>query len=93
MSSQPTQQTVRVAVLPPRLPPDMAPPTGLGPSDNFNWDERLNWLHNETIDGDKDTSRRKSILGKVGYTRERKKRHDTPPFLMREVPYGGSDVV
>lgn len=91
MSGEPTQSTVRVAVLPPRLPPDTAPPSGVGGSASFNWDERLNWMHNENIDGDKKTSsRRKSLLGKAGPTRERKKRYDTPPFLMREIPYGKS---
>lgn len=88
---------VSVAVLPPRLPAGMAPPTGTGPADAMPWDERLNWSHNEALpstatkaDGSPEvqTERRKSFLKRAGLTTERVKRNpDTPPFTFRQIPY------
>ena len=83
----PVQDVVKVAVLPARLPADMAPPTGLGPAMAISWDERVNWRHNESIDSAKD-QKPKSIWKKAGFTRDRKARNeDLPPFTFREVPY------
>jgi len=83
----PVQQMVKVAVIPPRLPPNMAPPTGLGASDCISWDESLNWQHNnKSID--EEVSKQKRFMRKTGLTTQRKKRHeDIPNFTFREVPY------
>lgn len=87
-SGPPTQEFVTVAVLPPRLPADVAPPTDLGPADVFSWDESVNWRHNEKIDKpeDKPTGAKKWIK-KAGLTTKRKSASDKPPFIMRQVPY------
>lgn len=83
----PVQKTVKVAVMPPRLPPGMAPPTRVGAADVFSWDEPLNWSHNEKIRDDK-TPPKKDFFGKIGLTTERKKANpNTPNFTFREVPY------
>lgn len=87
-SGPPTQHMVSVAVLPPRLLPGMAPPTGLGPAEAFNWDESLSWQHNEPIKAEEETSRRKSFFRKAGITTQRKKANpDLPQFVLRQVPY------
>jgi hypothetical protein len=86
-SAPPTQETVSVAVLPPRLKANMAPPTGLGPADAFNWDESLNWTHNQPIE-EPEPSRRKSFFRKAGLTTKRQKANpDVPPFVLRQVSY------
>lgn len=79
---------VSVAVLPPRLPPGMAPPSGLGAAGTMNWDERVNWSHNEPIDKPENPSKAKKFLRKSGLTTQRAKANpDLPPFTMRQVPY------
>lgn len=86
----PVQKTVKVKVLPPRLPPGMAPPTGLCPADAMAWDESIHWRHNESVDADKDKTDSKvtSWRRKAGLTTKRKAAHEKlPPFIFREVPY------
>lgn len=86
-SGAPTQQYVSVAVLPPRLAQGVAPPSGIAAADCFNWDERLNWTHNEPIAKENKPEKR-SFLKRAGLTTERKKRNeDVPPFQFRQVPY------
>lgn len=88
-SSEPTMKLVSVAVLPPRLPPGMAPPTGIGAADAFSWDESVNWQHNSSIQQEEPT-RRKSFMRKIGLTTQRKRageEDDLPPFIFRQVPY------
>jgi hypothetical protein len=83
-----TMKTVTVAVLPPRLPAGMGLPTGLGMADAFSWDESINWSHNKPLPKEGEPERKKSFLKKIGLTTERQKANpDTPPFMMREVPY------
>ena len=80
---------VSCAVLPPRLPAGMAPPTGIGASECISWDEGINWQHNEPIN-EKEPGRRKSLFRKVGITTQRKRageEDDLPPFIMRQIPY------
>ncbi|KIW78349.1 hypothetical protein Z517_08184 [Fonsecaea pedrosoi CBS 271.37] len=80
---------VSCAVLPPRLPAGMAPPTGIGASEAFSYDEALNWEHNKAV-REEEPSRRKSLFRKVGLTTQRKRRDsedDLPPFVMRQIPY------
>lgn len=85
-SGPPTMEMVKVAVLPPRLPKGMAPPTRVGAADIFAWDEAINWQHNDSIN-EEEPGRRKSFMRKVGLTTQRKRLHeDLPPFMMREVP-------
>lgn len=86
MSGPPTQEMVKVAVLPPRLPADMGAPTGLGPAEAFSWDESLNWRHNEKIDQPQPTNSKK-FLRTIGLTTQRKASREGPPFIFREVPY------
>lgn len=93
-SEPPLQQMVSCAVLPPKLPAGMAPPTGVGAAEAFGWDEALNYQHNNPIAPNtgggsaQDTPRRKSFLKKMGLTGERTKLHDDmPPFIMRQIPY------
>lgn len=87
-SGPPTQEFVTVAVLPPRLPPGMAPPTGLGPADVFSWDERVNWVHNDKLDTPENAPKgAKKWFKKAGLTTQRKKATDLPPFIHRQVPY------
>lgn len=80
---------VKVAVLPPRLPEGMAPPTGVGAAEAFSWNERLQWRHNEKIDQpERKVSATKSFMRKAGITTQRKARNEElPPFTFREVPY------
>jgi hypothetical protein len=88
-SSEPIMKTVTVAVLPPRLPSGMAPPTGIGTADCFSWDEAVNWQHNDPATQE-EPGRRKSFMRKVGLTTQRKRAgedDDLPPFVMRQVPY------
>lgn len=88
-SAEPTVKMVSCAVLPPRLPQGMAPPTGVGMADTFNFDEALNWQHNDPIQG-VEPSRRKSFFRKVGLTTQRRRvceEDDLPPFVMRQIPY------
>lgn len=85
-SGPPTQEMVTVAVLPPRLPPDMASPTGVGTADVFAWDEAVNWSHNQKINTN-EAETKKGWLKKIGVTTDRKKATDKPPFIMRKVPY------
>ena len=88
-SAEPSVRMVSVAVLPPRLPPGMAPPTGVGAADTFSWDEAVNWQHNDAAK-EQEPSRRKSFLREVGLTTQRKRAvedSDLPPFRMRQVPY------
>ena len=87
-SGPPVRENVTVAVLPPRLPPGMAPPTGVGMADAFNWDEAVNWQHNQPVSNSLESNRRKSFLKRAGLTTERHKRNpDTPPYTFRIVPY------
>lgn len=87
-SGPPTQDFVSVAVLPPRLPPGMAPRTGVGAADVFSWDEAINWQHNEAIEDPDNPARKKSFMQKVGLTGQRKKANEElPPFILKKVPY------
>lgn len=87
-SGPPTQEFVTVAVLPPRLPEGMAPPTGLGPADIFSWDESINWVHNEKIiKPENEPKGAKAWIKKAGLTTQRKKATEMPPFIHRQVPY------
>ncbi|ETN45801.1 uncharacterized protein HMPREF1541_09634 [Cyphellophora europaea CBS 101466] len=87
-SGPPRQQLVSVAVLPPRLSQGFAPPNGIAAADCFNWDERVNWTHNEPIEDPNKPEGKKSLLKRVGLTTDRKKRNeDMPPFQFRQVPY------
>lgn len=87
-SGAPAQEFVTVAVLPPRLPPDMASPTGVGTADAFAWDEAVNWSHNQKINQDQpDPKGPRKWMHKIGVSTERKKANDMPPFIMRKVPY------
>lgn len=89
-SGPPVQKTVRVAVLPPRLPVDMAPPTGVGAAEAISYNESINWRHNERIDTDESKQRRESskLIPSTIFTASRKpKNENTPPFVFREVPY------
>lgn len=86
MSGPPVQELVTVAVLPPRLPSDMAAPTGLGPAEAFSWDESINWSHNQKINQPEPTSSKK-FMRKIGLTTQRQKATDKPPFIFRKVPY------
>jgi hypothetical protein len=87
----PVQQMVSVAVLPPRLNTGFAPPTGIGGSEAMSWDESLNWQHNERIKKGGEEApdgRRKSFMRKAGLTTQRQKVNpDTPPFVLRQIPY------
>ena len=77
-----------MAVLPPHLPPGMAPPTGVGAADCFSWDESINWQHNDPINKEEKVSKRKALFRKAGLTTRRKRRNpDLPPFVLRQVPY------
>lgn len=83
----PVQQMVRVAVVPPRLPANIAPPTGIGASDCFSWDESINWQHNNNST-EEEVSKQKKFMRKAGLTTQRKKRDEhIPNFTFREVPY------
>jgi hypothetical protein len=76
---------VSVAVLPPRLPAGMAPPTGLGAADVFSWDESLNWQHNQPAET---VNQKKGFLRKIGLTTQRQRKNpNAPNFVLREVPY------
>ena len=88
-SGPPVQEVVTVAVLPPRLAPGTAPPTGIAASDAFSWDEAVNWQHNEKLtQGPENLSKAKGLSRKIGFTTQRKKANeDTPPFIFRKVPY------
>jgi len=80
---------VSVAVLPPRLPSGMAPPTGIAAADVVSWDEAINWQHNDNAQ-EETPGRRKSFMRKVGLTTQRKRsveEDDLPPFVMRQIPY------
>lgn len=77
---------VTVAVLPQRLPEDVAPPTGIGAAAAFDWDERVNWVHNERLDKPEATGSKK-WMRKAGLTSQRKKANDKPPFIFRKIPY------
>ncbi|KIW73302.1 hypothetical protein PV04_01433 [Phialophora macrospora] len=88
-SAPPSVRMVSCAVLPPRLPPGMAPPTNIGASGAIGFDEALNWQHNDSVQ-EQDPSRRKSLFRKVGITTQRKRvnaEDDLPPFVMRQIPY------
>jgi hypothetical protein len=87
-AAAPIQKEVTVAVLPPRLPSGMAPPTGVGAADVFSWDESINWKHNEPLPQEGAPEKEKSFRKKIGLTASREKAHaDTPPFMMRTVSY------
>lgn len=88
-SGPPVQETVTVAVLPPRMAPGQAPPTGIAASEAISWDEAVNWQHNEKLNQVPETmSKGRSISRKVGFTTQRKKANaDAPPFIFRKVPY------
>ena len=55
----------------------------------ISFDERINWSHNEPIDKDPEpVSKTKKFLRKAGATTQRSKANpDTPPFILRQVPY------
>lgn len=82
---------VSVAVLPPRFAQGIAPPSGVQAAECFNWDERVNWTHNEPIADESQSGedgKKKSFRKRIGLTTERKKRNeDLPPFQFRQVPY------
>lgn len=93
----PAVRTVSCAVLPPRLPQGMAPPTGAGAGGVLGYDDRLNWAHNEPCaiqEQKQEPVRRKSLLRKLGLTTPRE-RHaaavaaadDGPPFVMQQIAY------
>src|SRR5689334_9914604 len=85
-SDAPTMQMVSVAVLPPRFAQGMAPPSGVAAAECFNWDERINWTHNEPVEKPTDAPRKKSLLGRMGVSTARAKRNeDAPPFQFRQV--------
>ena len=87
-SGPPVVDNVTVAVLPPRLPPGMAPPTGVGMADVFGWDESVNWQLNQPVSESPEPSRRKSFLKRAGLTTDRQRRNpDIPPYMFRVVPY------
>ena len=97
-SSAPAMQFVTVGVLPPRLPPGMAPPTGLGMADAFGWDESINWKHNLPIaqaeaeaEAQTERQRRRSSLflnkRTLSTSRTTKRNPDSPPFVLRQIPY------
>lgn len=86
VSDPPVMDSVTVAVLPPRLPENVAPRTGIGAADAFNWDERLNWVHNEKVNKPEATDSKK-WMRKAGLTTQRKKATDKPPFIFRQIPY------
>ena len=80
---------VSCAVLPPRLPSGMAPPTGTAVAGAISFDESLNWQHNKAVE-EGPVSRRKSLFRKAGLTTQRKRANeedDLPPFIMRQIPY------
>ena len=86
-SGPPSKDMVSVAVLPPRLNSNLAPPTGLGPAEAFSWDESLNWQHNDPIQ-EKEVSKTRGFLRKTGITTQRKRVNpDLPPFVLRQIPY------
>lgn len=88
LAGPPVQEFVEVAVLPPRLPPNMAAPTGLGPAEAFSWDESVNWIHNNKIDQPQaEKTGVKKLWQKTGVSTRREKHFDTPPFIKRKVPY------
>jgi hypothetical protein len=88
ISGPPAQEFVTVAVLPPRLPENMAAPTGIGTADAFAWDEAINWSHNQPINqNEQEPKGSKKMWKKMGVTTQRKKATDMPPFMMRKVPY------
>ena len=88
ISGPPVMEVITVAVLPPRLPPGVAPPTGLGAADAMAWDERVNWMHNEQIEEQREPTSSKKFLRKAGITTQRKKANaEIPPFVFRKVPY------
>lgn len=84
-----SQRMVSVAVLPPRFAQGIAPPSGIAAAECFNWDERVNWTHNEPVDNKSDgKTEKKSFMKKIGLSTDRKKRNeDLPPFQFRQVPY------
>jgi hypothetical protein len=87
-SAPASQQMVSVAVLPPRFAQGVAPPSGIAAAECFNWDERVNWTHNEPVEKEDDKSEKKSFMKKIGLSTDRKKRNeDLPPFQFRQVPY------
>jgi len=88
-SGPPVQETVTVAVLPPRMAPGQAPPTGIAASEAISWDEAVNWQHNEKLNqGSETMSKGRSFSRKIGFTTQRKKANaDAPPFIFRTVPY------
>ncbi|KIW86747.1 uncharacterized protein Z519_12660 [Cladophialophora bantiana CBS 173.52] len=88
-SAPPSVKMVSCAVLPPRLPAGRAPPTGIGASEAFSFDEALNWEHNNSAH-EEEPSRRRSFFRKVGLTTQCKRsdpEDDLPPFVMRQIPY------
>lgn len=86
-SGPPEVRMVSVAVLPPRLPRGMAPPDLSVIAGAVNWDERINWEHNEPIDKP-EPGKGKSMMRKIGLTTQRERKNsDLPPFRMRQVPY------
>ena len=89
-SGPPVTDMVKVAVLPPRLPEGVAPSSsGIATADMTNWDERLNWRHNQPIRrAEEETPRRKSFLKKISPTTQRQARNpELPPFMFRYVSY------
>lgn len=88
-SEAPSMQFVKVAVLPPRLPADVAPPTGIAAAEAISWDESVNWKHNEKIGKDQQQATKgKTWMRKAGLTTQRKKANeDLPPFVFRDIPY------
>eukprot|EP00249_Psilotum_nudum_P025667 c30424_g1_i1 orf=1-765(+) len=83
----PEMKMVSVAVLPPRLPPGLAPPTGIAMSGAVGFDERINWDHNIPA-STREIGKVHQFTKKIGLTKDRKKANpDLPPFTFRQVPY------
>ena len=55
----------------------------------ISFDERINWSHNEPINRDEESvGKTKKFFRKAGATTQRRKVNpDTPPFILRQVPY------
>ena len=88
-TAPPSLRMVSCAVLPPRLPAGLAPPTGIAASWAVSYDEALNWQYNNSAE-EQEPSRRKSLFRKAGITTQRKRaggNDDLPPFVMRQIPY------
>jgi hypothetical protein len=88
-TSPPSVKMVSCAVLPPKLPAGMAPPSGVAPTVGVGYDDRLNWEHFQSNEPT-EPGRRKSLFRKLSLTTQRKRasqEDDIPPFIMAQIPY------